>query len=73
MIQDLAELSAMSLVEPMQNPVMILNSSGRIAFQNAACRKLLGYALRDESRECTRQRCRVQDVVAYSPQGAGLA
>ena len=47
MIQELVELSAKSLIEAMLDPVMVLDSRGRIVAQNAACKKLLGYALRD--------------------------
>lgn len=47
MTEELKEISANVLIEAMQDPVMVLDSRGLIAVQNAACRKLLGYALRD--------------------------
>ena len=47
LIQELVEISAKSLIEAMQDPVMVLDSRGRIVAQNAACRKLLGHALED--------------------------
>lgn len=47
MTEGLKEISAKTLIEAMQDPVMVLDSRGLIVTQNAACRKLFGYALKD--------------------------
>ena len=47
MTEGLKEISAKVLIEAVPDPVMVLDSRGLIVAQNAACRKLFGYALRD--------------------------
>jgi len=46
-MRELVDLSATSLIEAMQDPVMVLDSRGHIVTQNAACRKMFGYAPRN--------------------------
>ena len=47
MAEGLKSISAKTLIEAMQDPIMVLDSRALNVAQNAACKKLFGYAPKD--------------------------